>query len=115
MKRELICIVCPQGCAMTARIQGQSVTVTGHTCPRGEEYAVSECLHPMRTVTSTVRISNRPDTLLSVKTEAPVPREHMMDVIAQLRAVTVTAPVSIGQEILSDCFGTRIIATKNIE
>lgn len=114
MKRDLICIICPRGCAMTAQIQGETVTVTGNSCPKGEEYAINECLHPMRTVTATVRISNREDTMVSVKTEHPVPKEHMMDVMARLRTISAAAPIAIGDEILSDVFGTRIIATKQI-
>ena len=91
MKREITCIVCPRGCRMTADIQGETITVTGHTCPKGEEYAINECLHPMRTVTATIRVANRKDTMVSVKTEVPVPKEHMMDVMARLRAITVDA------------------------
>ena len=30
MKREITCIVCPRGCRMTADIQGEQITVTGH-------------------------------------------------------------------------------------
>jgi len=115
MKRNLICIICPRGCEMTAQIQGESISVTGNTCPKGEEYAINECLHPMRTVTATVRVSNREDTMVSVKTEHPVPKEKMMDVMEKLRAITVTAPVSIGDEILPDVFGTRIVVTKKID
>ena len=115
MKRDLICIICPRGCAMTAEIQGQTVTVTGNTCPKGEEYAINECLHPMRTVTATVRVTNRPDTMVSVKTENPVPKGNMMDVMEQLRSIRVNAPIAIGDEILPDVFGTRILATKNID
>ena len=114
MKRNLICIICPQGCAMTAEIRNGNVTVTGHTCPKGEEYALNECLHPIRTVTAAVRVNNREDTMVSVKTEAPVPKEKMMEVMEKLRCVTVTAPIAIGDEILSDVFGTRVIATKQI-
>ena len=114
MKRNLICIICPRGCAMTAEVQGKTVTVTGNSCPKGEEYAVNECLHPMRTVTATVRVANREDTMLCVKTENPVPKENMMDVMKQLRAITVNAPVSLGDVILPDVFGTRIVATKTI-
>lgn len=115
MKRNLICIICPRGCAMTAEIEGEKVTVTGNSCPKGEEYAINECLHPMRTVTATVRISNREDTMVSVKTEHPVPKEKMMEVMEKLRAIAVEAPVAIGDEILPEVFGTRIVATKNIE
>ena len=115
MKRNLICITCPRGCAMTAEIQGDTVTVTGNSCPKGEEYAINECLHPMRTVTATVRVANRADTMVSVKTETPVPKGSMMDVMALLRETSVNAPVSISDEVLADVFGTRIVITKNIE
>lgn len=115
MKRNLICIICPRGCAMTAEIEGEKVTVTGNSCPKGEEYAINECLHPMRTVTATVRISNREDTMVSVKTAHPVPKDKMMEVMEKLRAITAEAPIAIGDEILPEVFGTRIVATKNIE
>ena len=114
MKRTLTCIICPRGCTLTADITDQGVTVTGHTCPRGEEYAVNECLHPMRTVTATVRVMNRANTMVSVKTEQPIPKERMMEVMALLRQTQVSAPVAIGDVILTDVFGTCIVATKNI-
>ena len=65
MKREITCIVCPRGCRMTADIQGETITVTGHTCPRGEKHAIDEILHPVRSLTSIVRVSNRRDTMVS--------------------------------------------------
>ena len=114
MKRDLTCIICPRGCALTAEISENSVTVTGHTCPKGEEYAINECLHPMRTVTATVRVSNRHNTMVSVKTEQPVPKERMMDVMALLRQTQIQAPVAIGDVIISDIFGTKIVITKDI-
>lgn len=114
MKRNLICIVCPRGCSLTADHIGDKIMVTGHSCPRGEEYAVKECLHPMRTVTATVRIVNRENTMASVKTVAPVPKENMMDVMALLRKTEVSAPVKIGDVVLRDVFGSDIVITKNI-
>ena len=69
----------------------------------------------MRTVTATVRVANRADTMVSVKTENPVPKGNMMDVMEQLRSIRVNAPIAIGDEILPDVFGTRILATKNID
>ena len=114
MTRNMTCIICPRGCAMTAEITEQGVTVTGHTCPRGEEYAVAECTNPVRTVTATVRVSNRTDTMVSVKTAAPVPKGSMADVMAMLRQITVQAPIAIGSVILPDVFGTAVIATKEI-
>lgn len=100
---------------MTADIQGEQITVEGHTCPKGEEYAINEVLHPMRTVTATVRVANRKDTMVSVKTETPVPKEKMMDVMAFLRDITVDAPITIGQIFGENICGANIIATKNID
>lgn len=115
MKKDLICIICPRGCSLTAEVNGQTVTVTGNTCPKGEEYAVNECLHPMRTVTAAVRVSNRENTMVSVKTEGPVPKGKMLEVMAMLHETSVEAPVSIGDVVLSDVFGTRVIVTKDAE
>ena len=114
MIRNITCIICPRGCAMTAQQEGETVTVAGNACPRGEEYAVNECLHPVRTVTSTVRVSNRPDTMVSVKTETPVAKDAMMDVMEALRSTCVNAPLSIGDEVLADVCGSRIIVTKAV-
>lgn len=115
MKRNLTCIICPKGCSLCAEIHGDQVTVTGNTCPKGEEYAINECLHPMRTVTATVRVANRYNTMVSVKTKEPVPKESMMDVMAALRKISVDAPVSIGDTVIEDIFGTNIVITKDIE
>lgn len=115
MKRTLTCIICPRGCALEAEITGDTVQVTGNGCPNGEKYAVSECLHPTRTVTATVRVANRRDTMVSVKTESPVPKESMMDVMALLRKTQAAAPLAIGDVILRDVFGTNVIITKAID
>lgn len=114
MKQKLICIICPRGCILEAEVEDHHVRVTGHSCPRGEAYAVNECLNPVRTVTATVRVSNRRDTMVSVKTENPVPKDRMMEVMAKLRRMTVEAPVNIGDVILPDACGSRIIATKAV-
>ena len=114
MKRQLTCIICPRGCGLTADLCGETVTVTGHTCPKGEEYAINEYLHPVRTVTATVRVSNRKDTMVSVKTESPVAKDQMMAVMAALRQISVCAPVAIGDVVLENVCGSKIIVTKDI-
>ncbi len=115
MTKEFVCIVCPRGCRLTADICGEQVSVKGNTCPRGEVYAVNEALHPMRTVTATMRVANRENIMVPVKTAAPIPKEQMMALMAALRAQTVRAPIAIGQVLLSDLFGTDIVATEQID
>ena len=114
MKREITCIVCPRGCRMTADIQGEIITVTGHTCPRGEKHAMDEILHPVRSLTSIVRVSNRVDTMVSVKSAAPVPKGEMFAIMERIHAVSVEAPIAIGDVIIDNVCGTQIIATKEI-
>ena len=114
MKRDLICIICPRGCSLCAEINGSDVTVTGHGCKRGQEYAVNECTNPVRTVTGVVRVSNRYNTMVSVKTENPVPKDQMMDVMAALRQTEVNAPLAIGDVVLYNVCGSNIIVTKEI-
>lgn len=114
MKRDLICIICPQGCSLSAEIKAGTVTVTGNACPKGKEYAINECTNPVRTVTATVRVSNRHDTMVSVKTASPVAKDKMMEVMAELRKTQIQAPKKIGEVILRNVCGTDIIVTKDV-
>lgn len=112
--RNLTCIICPRGCTLQADVTDNGVIVTGHTCPKGEEYAINECTNPVRTVTATVRVANRENTMVSVKTLTPVAKDAMMTVMAYLRNMAVTAPVQIGDVILKNVCGTDIIITKDV-
>ena len=96
------------------KLDGSCITVTGHTCPRGEKHAMDEILHPVRSLTSIVRVSNRPDTMVSVKSEIPVPKGEMFAIMAKIHETTVEAPVAIGDVIIDNICGTRIVATKEI-
>ena len=112
MSKKLTCILCPRGCALDV---AENLTVSGNFCPRGEKYAKDECTNPVRTVTATVRVGNRGDTMVSVKTEAPIPKGKMMDVMTLLRSMTVAAPIAIGTVIVPDILGTKIIATQKVD
>ncbi|MBR4072922.1 MAG: DUF1667 domain-containing protein [Clostridia bacterium] len=112
--KNLTCIICPRGCALTVEEANGALTVSGNACPKGEKYAIDECTHPTRTVTSIVRVSNRNDTMVSVKTESPIPKENIFDVMDIIRKTEIAAPVEVGDIIIKDVFGTNIIATKTV-
>ena len=114
MKRELTCIICPRGCSLSVNIEGAKTCVSGNSCPKGEKYGIEECIHPTRTVTSIVRVENRENTMVSVKTASPVPKENIFDVMELIKKTSVKAPVKIGDIILTNIYGTDIIATKDI-
>ena len=47
MKKQFTCIVCPNGCEIEAEVEnGQVISVTGQTCPRGEQYVRQELTAP---------------------------------------------------------------------
>jgi len=116
MKRELTCIRCPIGCQLTVTVEGESVTVTGNTCPRGAEYGAKEVTNPTRTVTSSIRLSGGALPLVSVKTATDIPKDRIFDVMDAIRGRTAAAPVRIGDVLIPDVAGTgvNIVATRNV-
>jgi len=115
MKKDMICIICPRGCSLEVDINGGDVAVKGNACSKGEEYAKKECISPTRTLTSIVRVENRIDTMLSVKTETPIPKEKIFDAMQLIKTKTVLAPIKIGDVIIEELFGSRLIATMDVE
>ncbi|MBQ1935870.1 MAG: DUF1667 domain-containing protein, partial [Clostridia bacterium] len=81
------------------------------TCPRGKAYAETECIAPMRIVTSTVRCTN--GRVVAVKTDRPIPKEKMHACMARINSVIAPLPISAGDVIIEDVFGSDIIATAN--
>ncbi len=114
MKRELTCIICPRGCQLQVTGEKEHLQVQGHTCPKGEQYAIEECTCPVRTVTSTVRVANRPGTMVSVKTARPVPKEKLLETMQIIRTLQARAPVTVGDVLKTGVFGTEILATDTV-
>ena len=115
--RELTCIGCHLGCSITVTMNDTDVvSVTGNTCPRGDAYARKEVTNPTRIVTSTVRVQGGVSPMVNVKTASDIPKSKIFDCANALRDVVITAPVKIGDVVLSDVAGTGVdvIAAKNI-
>lgn len=112
--KEFTCIVCPRGCRLTI---DDNMNVTGNTCPRGKEYAISEVTNPVRTITSSVRVINREDLLVSVKTNGAIPKGKIFQVMEEINKVGVKAPCRIGQVVIPNVLnlGVDIVITKNID
>ena len=117
MERKITCIICPKGCAMTAKMENGTVTVTGHTCKRGEAYAIAEMTAPERMVTSSVKIEGGDCAMLSVKTDNPIAKNLIFDALNLLKTVTAVAPVKIGDVILENVLNTGVnfVASRNVD
>ncbi len=115
MEKKLICVSCPIGCEITVNIEkGEVINVKGHLCPRGKAYAQQEAIDPMRVLPTSVKVTGGIRPLVSVKTDQPVPRRLLVQIMDYIQHLSVEAPVQIGQIISEDLLGTgaRLIATK---
>ena len=113
--KELICIVCPQGCHLKVD-EENGCSVTGNSCPRGAEYGKMELTHPTRVVTSTVRCQGGLYPRCPVKTDRAIPKEKMFEVMRALEDITLTAPVQVGQIIIENVCGAgaNVVATREL-
>ena len=116
-EKELICISCPMGCRLTVKLEGNEViSVTGNTCPRGEEYARKECTNPERILTSTVKINGAVHRVLPVITDREIPLGKLFEAMEAIRKVEVDAPVREGDILIEDILGTgaNVIASRSM-
>jgi CxxC motif-containing protein len=114
--KELICIICPNGCPMVIEEMGTSIKVSGNQCKRGVEFAKSEMIHPMRTISSTVKTNFSKAPVLPVRVSDEIPKDKIFDVMKEINKVVVTSPVSLGDIIIENVLGLNVdvIATSNV-
>lgn len=113
MEKILTCIICPRGCTLKAELSAdnQVLQVRGNHCKRGEKYARTECTDPRRTLTTTLRCED--GGMISVKTDREIPKDKLFEAMRMINGVRVKLPVRIGDVIVEDVFGSRVIATGN--
>lgn len=117
MTREFTCIICPNGCDITAEYEGTQVAkITGATCPKGEDYVRQELTDPQRNIATSVPVEGGELPLTSVRLNRPIPKARIFPVMEAIRTVKLQAPVAIGQVALADVcgLGADVIVTKNV-
>ena len=118
-KLELTCVCCPMGCTLEVEktSETEAAYLDGAGCARGKKYAPAEAIHPERVVTTTVCVPRAAEPL-SVRTNAPVPRERMAEVVAAAKqaATGFALPIAIGDVVVANICGTGadLLATKNL-
>lgn len=112
--KELICIVCPRGCHLT--VDEETLEVRGNSCPKGEEYGKNEVSNPMRTVTGSVAIVGGIHARLAVRTDKPVSKSKIFEIMDVLHAFTANSPVKRGEALIKNVCGTGadIIASRDM-
>lgn len=116
-EKHITCIVCPIGCRITVRGEdGALLAMEGNQCIRGEAYAKNEFIHPVRILTTTVKVEGADTPLIPVRSDQPVPQEKLMECMDLIKEVSVTKPVLRYQVIVPDILGTgaNIVATGEV-
>ena len=113
MKRSLTCIECPIGCEIEVTLEdGKVVSLTGNGCPRGKVYAEAEVVCPKRVVTSTVRAEN--GEIIPVKTDKPVRKEAIFEVMKIINKTTCKMPVALGDILVENiCDDANLVVAGN--
>lgn len=117
MLKRFVCIVCPNGCEITADLEGERIcSLEGAGCERGREYVRQELTHPVRSIASSVLLEGGVLPLASVRLSRPVPKDRIFEVMKEIKKVKLNAPVLIGQTAIKDVLGlgSDVIVTKNI-
>lgn len=114
--KEFSCISCPRGCLLHVEENNGEFTVTGNSCPRGKEFALSEMTAPKRTICSVVKTVFSDAPVLPVRVSADIPKEMIFDVMSEINSVTLTDRIGRGDAVIENVLdlGVDVIATSDL-
>ncbi|MBY9017481.1 MAG: DUF1667 domain-containing protein [Candidatus Lokiarchaeota archaeon] len=111
------CIVCPTGCEIKAiKDPNNEITFEGYTCERGLDYAKQEFYEPKRILTTTIRVENGFIPLIPVRTDKPILKDKLNEVLMIIAQTVVNAPIKMGDILINDVLnsGVNIIASRDL-
>ncbi len=117
-EKKLICVICPVGCEVSATLEdGELKDINGYRCAQGEEYAREEFTSPSRILTATVWIKGSRVSQLPVRSNRPLPRPKLEEVMALLAREKLEVPIKEGQIIIENILGTGadIVSSRDLE
>ncbi|MBN1410842.1 MAG: DUF1667 domain-containing protein [Spirochaetales bacterium] len=108
-KNEIICISCPIGCRLqVTKLSEEAVKVEGNRCNRGEAYGREETLRPKRTVTACVRTNSRKIAYAPVKTDKPLLKEYINELLKILYTLDIEVPLRRGEILIHNFKGLDV-------
>lgn len=95
---------------------GDIASIQGNLCDKGRDYVTQEVLHPMRNIASSVLVDGGELPLVSVRLSAPISKERIFDVMAEIKKQRLSAPVRRGKVVIQNVLGlgSDVIATKSV-
>jgi CxxC motif-containing protein len=112
----ITCVECPVGCRLDVSCDGKcKVTVSGNKCEKGYAYALKEMTSPERYLTSTVTAEGISVRRVSVRTDRPVPKERITEIMAIIHKTKIQKPVKAGDSIIKNVLGlgADIVVTRS--
>ena len=118
-RNEITCIGCPLGCRIefSLEVDGSIKKISGHQCKQGKEYALTEFQNPVRVLTTTILIEGSGSCLLPVRTDRPVSKDQLKDIMRFLSAIKANPPIEIGDIIIQNILGTgaNLVSTRPLK
>ncbi len=105
-KNTITCTVCPNGCQIYWDA-GKKIYV-GNKCSRGIKYAEQERTNPLRTITTTVRVSCGNKVLCAVKSGMQVKQKDVIEIVKNISHKTIENEWKIGEELFRVSYGEEI-------
>jgi CxxC motif-containing protein len=115
---RLTCVLCPIGCMLeVVKNAAGDLQVDGNQCDKGAPFALEEVLRPKRNLAASVPVEGTAARMVSVRLTAPVPRDLVFPILAEIAKLRPRAPIRRGQVLIADVLGTSVdvIATRTIE
>ena len=114
---RLTCVLCPVGCELEV-LGGEAggLEVRGNACDKGLPFAEEEILHPQRNLATSVPVKGTEAKMVSVRLSAPVARDMLFPILAEISRLRPAAPVRRGQVLIADVLqtGVDVIATRTV-
>lgn len=117
-RRVDICLRCPQGCEVETLLgpNDEILNISGNKCKLGVAYVEQEIRDPRRVLPTSIQVKSGVRPLVPVWTPEPMPKELLLDLAEESRALEVEAPVSVGDVIVDNWrgLGVRLVASGNV-
>lgn len=99
-KNCITCVLCPNSC--TIRVLPDGETTEGNRCKRGHAFALQEIKDPERFVTTTVRVNDKDNPLVPVRSDRPVKLAEIKDVVREVSKIRLEKRPESGTVIATD-------------
>jgi CxxC motif-containing protein len=111
MDKKMKCIVCPIGCDILVNFNEKTreiVSFSGNECKRGIKFIEDEIARPVRLLTTTIKINSVEYNKLPVRSDIPIPKEKMLEMVREVKKINISVPVKAGQVIADNFMGLGI-------